>query len=139
MKWSPDWERWEGPGFALGPEMKVVPSRLSLRFEGVQSITPQFGSVTVRGMPVKVGIVGLPQVGKSTIFDLLTSGQGGPPPQSGKAEARMGVARVPDARLERLARIFQPKKVTPATVEYVDLPGLAPGEGSGQTPIRLAI
>jgi len=80
---------------------------------------------------VKVGIVGLPQVGKSTIFDLLTSGQGGAPPQPGKAEARMGVARVPDARLERLAQIFQPKKVTPATVEYVDLPGLAPGEGSG--------
>src|SRR5262245_19983778 len=40
------------------------------------------------------------------------------------------MARVPDARLEQLAQIFRPEKVTPATVEYVDLPGLAPGEGS---------
>jgi GTP-binding protein YchF len=76
-----------------------------------------------------VGIVGFPQVGKTTIFDLLTGGHTVLSP-GGKGEAHVGVARVPDARLEHLAQIFRPEKVTPATVEYVDLPGLAPGEGS---------
>jgi hypothetical protein len=79
---------------------------------------------------LKVGIVGLPQVGKTTIFNLLTHGNvetsswGG-----GRGEAHIGIAQVPDVRLERLAEIFKPKKVTHATMEYVDLPGLARGEG----------
>jgi GTP-binding protein YchF len=83
---------------------------------------------------VRVGIVGLPLVGKSTIFNLLTHGNvdtsswGG-----GKAEAHIGIAGVPDPRLEHLARIFQPKKLTHATVDYVDLPGWHRGEGGSET------
>ncbi len=79
---------------------------------------------------MRVGIVGLPLVGKTTIFNLLTRGDvdtsswGG-----GRGEAHIGVAQVPDDRLERLAEIFKPKKVAHATIEYVDLPGLARGEG----------
>ncbi len=86
---------------------------------------------------MKVGIVGLPQVGKSTIFNLLTRGNADTSSWGGRTEAHVGVAQVPDHRLERLAQIFNPKKTTYATVEYVDLPGLARGEGKaaqqGQT------
>src|SRR5947207_2083946 len=77
---------------------------------------------------MKVGIIGLPSTGKSTLFQLLT-GSPAPAP-GGRPEPRLGIARVPDARLDRLSEIFKPKKRTPATVEYVDVPGVAKGEGS---------
>lgn len=77
---------------------------------------------------MKVGIIGLGSVGKSTLFHLLT----GAPlmPASGRPEPRLGIARVPDSRVDRLAEMFHPKKKTPATVEYVDVPGVAKGAGS---------
>ena len=79
---------------------------------------------------MRVGIVGLPQVGKTTIFNLLTQGHADTSSWGGgRGEAHIGIARVPDKRLEKLAEVFNPKKVTHATVEYVDLPGLARGEG----------
>ena len=77
---------------------------------------------------MKAGILGLPLAGKSTLFQLLT-GTPAPPP-GGRPEARVGIARVPDSRVFRLAEIFQPKKRTLATVEYVDVPGVAKGEGA---------
>ncbi len=79
-------------------------------------------------MAVKVGIVGLPLVGKSTLFTLLT--QAPPAPHGGRPEPRVGIAKVPDDRLDRLAELFRPKKKTPATVEYVDVPGVSKGEGA---------
>ncbi len=78
---------------------------------------------------MRVGIVGLPQVGKSTIFNLLTRGNVDTSSWGGKAEAHIGVAHVPDPRVDQLSEIFHPKKTTYATVEYVDLPGWARGEG----------
>jgi GTP-binding protein YchF len=77
---------------------------------------------------MKAGIIGLSSVGKSTLFQLLTGAKGAPP--SGKPEVRLGIARVPDARIEGLARIYSPRKKTPASVEYVDVPGVKKGEGS---------
>jgi len=79
-------------------------------------------------VPLKAGIVGLSMVGKSTLFQLLTGAS--PAPPGGRPEPRLGVARVPDSRVDALARIYAPRKTTPATVEYVDVPGVAKGEGS---------
>jgi hypothetical protein len=77
---------------------------------------------------MKAGILGLSLAGKSTLFQLLT---GTPAPAPGaRSEARVGIARVPDPRVGRLAAIFHPRKQTLATVEYVDVPGVAKGEGS---------
>src|SRR5262245_31050278 len=77
---------------------------------------------------MKVGIVGLSSAGKSTLFQLLT---GAPAPApGGRPEPRVGIARVPDDRVEKLATLFDPKKKTFATVEYVDVPGVAKGEGA---------
>src|SRR5262245_53159021 len=76
---------------------------------------------------MKVGLIGLSGVGKSTLFELLTGLPAAPP--GGRPEPRLGMARVPDARVLRLAEMFRPKKTTQATVEYVDVPGLAKGEG----------
>jgi GTP-binding protein YchF len=77
---------------------------------------------------VKAGIIGLSSVGKSTLFQLLTGAT--PAPAGGRPEPRLGVARVPDARVEGLSGIFHPKKKTLATVDYVDVPGVGKGEGS---------
>lgn len=77
---------------------------------------------------MKAGILGLSLAGKSTLFHLLTGTPAAPP--GGRPEARVGIARVPDPRVHRLAEIFQPEKETLATVEYVDVPGVAKGEGA---------
>lgn len=86
---------------------------------------------------MKIGIVGLPQVGKTTIFKLLTQGRVDTSSWGSGREAHIGIAQVPDSRLDRLAEIVHPKKVTYANIEYVDLPGLSRGEGKaaleGQT------
>ena len=77
---------------------------------------------------MKTAIIGLSSVGKSTLFSLLTGSPAAPP--SGRPEARTGIARVPDPRVDRLSEMYQPKKKTYATVEYVDVPGVKKGEGA---------
>jgi ribosome-binding ATPase YchF (GTP1/OBG family) len=77
---------------------------------------------------MKTAIIGLSSVGKSTLFSLLTGSAA--IPSGGRAEARVGIAKVPDARVDRLAEMYQPKKKTYATVDYVDVPGVSKGEGA---------
>src|SRR3989442_7339419 len=78
-------------------------------------------------MALTIGIIGLPQSGKTSLFNALTKAGA---PISGYAtstvQANLAVVQVPDARLQPLADIFKPKKVTPATVEFVDVAGISP-------------
>lgn len=77
---------------------------------------------------MKAGIIGLTSVGKGTLFRLLTGAA-----DAGVAHRpgpRVGIAKVPDARVDALAQMYKPKKKTPATVEYVVVPGVAKGEGA---------
>lgn len=70
---------------------------------------------------MQTGIIGLPQVGKTTLFRILTKAQ--VDAKSGQA-AHVGVAKVPEPRLGELATLYDPKKITYATVQYVDLAGV---------------
>jgi hypothetical protein len=71
---------------------------------------------------MKTGIIGLPQVGKTSLFRILTGAR--VEGRSAPNQAHVGIAKVPDARVLKLAEIFQPKKNTFATIEYVDVGGL---------------
>jgi ribosome-binding ATPase len=70
---------------------------------------------------MKTGIIGLPQVGKSSLFRILTRTQASEHAFANPREAHVGVAKVPDERLDRLAALYNPKKLMHASVEYVDL------------------
>ena len=72
---------------------------------------------------MKTAIIGLPMVGKTSLFTILTGVQS--ETRIGSTAARTGVARVPDTRLDALGRLFEPPKVTHATVEYVDMPSIS--------------
>ncbi len=72
---------------------------------------------------LRAGLIGFPSTGKSTLFRLLTSAREGPRTGQGRAEAHVGVSRVPDPRLDRLSAMYAPKKTTPATVEFADMAG----------------
>jgi ribosome-binding ATPase len=69
---------------------------------------------------MKTGIIGLPQVGKTSLFRILTKTLGGAT-SSNPREAHVGVAKVPDDRLDRMAAVYNPKKLTHTSVEYVDV------------------
>ena len=75
---------------------------------------------------MRLGICGWSQSGKSIVFDCLTSASkgAGPAEHAAPGKARIGASHVPDERLDYLATIFKPKKITYALVEYIDLPGL---------------
>jgi GTP-binding protein YchF len=81
---------------------------------------------------LKCGIVGLPLCGKSTIFNVITrAGAEVKPYASGKTEPNRALVSVPDARFDKLAEIFEPRKATPAAVEFVDLAGLSRDASKG--------
>ena len=82
---------------------------------------------------MKLGIVGLPNVGKSTLFNAITNAGA----QSANypfctIEPNVGVVAVPDPRLDKLAELYHPVKVTPAVIEFVDIAGLVKGASKGE-------
>jgi GTP-binding protein YchF len=84
-------------------------------------------------MPIQCGIVGLPNVGKSTLFNALTRAQiAAENYPFCTIDPNVGVVPVPDLRLEQLAAIAHPEKILPTTVEFVDIAGLVKGASQGE-------
>jgi ribosome-binding ATPase len=84
-------------------------------------------------MSIKCGIVGLPNVGKSTLFNALTRAQiAAENYPFCTIDPNVGVVPVPDPRLEELAAIVEPEKLVPATIEFVDIAGLVAGASQGE-------
>src|SRR5690242_1294548 len=95
----------------------------------LRSVTPVFSQALME----RLGIVGLPNSGKSSLFNALTGGSAlvAAHPFS-TTETTVGVARVPDHRVEALAEMSASRKVVHATVEFVDIAGLVAGSSTGE-------
>jgi GTP-binding protein YchF len=82
---------------------------------------------------VKIGIIGLPMVGKTTVFNLLTQAkQETSAFFSGKVDTNVGVAKVPDRRIDWLSSVWKPRKTIYATIDVFDVVGLVKGAAAGQ-------
>jgi GTP-binding protein YchF len=81
---------------------------------------------------MRIGIIGLPQTGKTTLFTLLCVGSGSHVGHASAKEPNVAVVKVPDPRLAFLADLFAAKKVTPATIEFIDFVSLTKGAGKGE-------
>jgi len=79
---------------------------------------------------LRTALIGYPSTGKTTLFQLMTDAHEAPRAAHGRLEAALGVARVPDPRLDVLTAMYNPRKRVPATVEFADIPGRTSGSGA---------
>jgi len=79
---------------------------------------------------MQLGILGLPKVGKTTLFNTLTASRQETDKFAVSDKTNIGVANVRDERLERLRDLFKPRRYVPATIQYVDIPGIKKGESA---------
>ena len=86
---------------------------------------------------LRAGLIGFPSAGKTALFQLLTSVREASRP-GGKADASVGVSRVPDERLDRLTALFNPRKRVPATVEFADIAGVGGARTGAQALLDVA-
>jgi ribosome-binding ATPase len=86
---------------------------------------------------LRAGLIGFGSSGKTSLFQLVTSAREAPR-AAGKAEANVGVSRVPDDRLDKLTALFNPRKHVPATVEFADIAGAPGGKGGAQALLDVA-
>jgi ribosome-binding ATPase YchF (GTP1/OBG family) len=85
---------------------------------------------------MQLGIIGMPLVGKTTLFELLT---GSKEKIGNQGKSNIGMARIPDSRIDYLSDMYHPKKTTYAQLEIVDIPGLVPGAEKGAAVFLEAI
>jgi ribosome-binding ATPase len=83
---------------------------------------------------MQLGIIGLARSGKTTVFNAVTRGSAQVGAYSSSSQPNVGVVNVPDARVDKLAELYKPKKVTYATIQYVDFPAAGESFGKGEGP-----
>jgi len=83
---------------------------------------------------MRLGLFGFPRTGKSSLFSILTGAA--PAAGGGRDSVQLGIAKVPDPRLDTLSAMHKPKKTTPATVEYMDLAAIEKGEAAEGLPLE---
>ena len=85
---------------------------------------------------MKLGIVGLPSVGKTTLYNALTGSKAETGGYGAANKPNIGQAKVPDERLDWLAEYYKPKKYSPATIDFVDVAGVSKGSGRGNSVLQ---
>ncbi len=83
---------------------------------------------------MQLGIIGLARSGKTTVFNAVTRGSAQVGAYSSSSQPNVGVVNVPDERIDRLAELYKPRKVTYATIQYVDFPAAGESFGKGEGP-----
>ena len=94
-----------------------------------------FGACYDDGFVLHAALIGFPQTGKSTLFQLMTSAKDAPRGH-GKTETAVGISKVPDARLDKLTAMYNPRKRVPATIEFTDI--VAPGKAGAAALVDVA-